>query len=283
MSVKIIVDSGTDVPANNSYDVTVVPLHVTFGETTYYDGISITHTEFYKRMIEFNTLPVTSQVNPAEFEAVIDKVKTTSPDDEIVIITMSSNLSGTYQSARIAAEEFENVWVVDSLNVSIGAHALVDYAVILRDKGLSGKEIAEILTEKREKCHAIAMLNTLEYLKRGGRISKTAALAGGVLQLKPVITSVEGRIELIGAARGSKHASNRLNEDISRLGGIDGTMPIQLGYSGISDALLKKYIEDSVRLLPEGMTVDNCPIMTIGCAVGTHAGPDAIAVGFFTK
>lgn len=283
MSVRIIVDSGTDVPADNTYGITVVPLHITFGDESFTDGYTMNHTDFYKHLVEFDTLPVSSQVNPTEFETAIDNVKSIAPDDEILIITMSSGLSGTYQSACIAAENFENVVVVDSLNVSIGAHAMVNYAIRLRDNGMSAKEISNAIIEKREKCHSIAMLNTLEFLKRGGRISKTAALAGGVLQLKPVITTKEGKIELLGAARGSKHTSNRLNEDISRLGGIDETMPIQLGYSGLSDALLMKYINDSAHLLPQGITTENCPIMTIGCAVGTHSGPDAIAVGFFSK
>lgn len=283
MAVRIIVDSGTDIPSKNNQDIKVVPLHVTFDNVTYEDGLTITHDQFYKRLIEFDSLPVSSQVNPAEFAEAINSEKCAHPDDEILILTMSSELSGTYQSALIAADDFEDVYVIDTLNVSIGARAFVDYAVRLRDQGLSAKEMLDILIEKRPKCHAIAMLNTLEFLKRGGRISKTAAVAGGILQLKPVITTNEGRIDLMGAARGSKSANNHLNNDIAKLGGIDPDMPIQLGYSGISDALLRVYIEDSAHLLPPGITPENCPIMTIGCAVGTHAGPDAIALGFFTK
>lgn len=280
MAVRIVADSGSDISGYQHDLLSIVPLHVTFGEETYLDGVELTHQEFYEKLIEYDTLPVSSQANPSQFLDVITPL--IEAGDEVVIVCMSSELSGTYQSACIAAADFDSgVYVIDSLSVSIGTRALVDYALKLAESGKPAAEIAEILLDKRDKLHAMAMLDTLEYLKKGGRINPAVALAGSVLQLKPVIATKEGRVDLLGAARGSKKALARLEDEAEKYGGMDFEMPIWLGYSGLSDAVLKKYIADCAPLL-EKFTSD-APIMTIGCAVGTHSGPGAIAVGFFSK
>ncbi len=131
---------------------------------------------------------------------------------------------------------------------------------------------------EEEKIVVVALVDTLEYLKRGGRISKTAAFAGGILNIKPVLSVIDGEIHLMGKARGSKMGTNLLIQEIDKAGGIDFSRPILLGYSGISDALLQKYIEDS-RHIWEG-NLNKIRYTTVGSVIGTHAGPGAVVVAF---
>lgn len=146
---------------------------------------------------------------------------------------------------------------------------------------MSAKEIAAALTIEREKVLVVALIDTLEYLKRGGRISKTTAVVGGVLNIKPVASIDNGVINILGKARGSKMGNNLLVEEIAKGGGVDFSKPVLLGYTGISDSLLLKYIEDSKHLW-EG-NLDEVRYETIGSVIGTHAGPGAVAVAFFKK
>jgi DegV family protein with EDD domain len=182
----------------------------------------------------------------------------------------------------IAAEEYRNrVYLVDSEIVSVGERILVDYAVSLRDAGLDAAEIASVLEEKKKSVCVVALLDTLEYLKKGGRISAAAAFAGGLLSIKPVVSIEDGEVVILGKARGSKQGSNMLMQMIEKKNGIDFKMPVMLGYTGLSDALLQKYISDSESIWKNN--VDALPISTIGGTIGTHAGPGAIAVAFFHK
>lgn len=197
------------------------------------------------------------------------------------MITISSKLSGTYQSAMIAAAGCSSVYVVDSENASVGCGILVGLALRYLRDGMTASAIAEKLQEDKKKIVVIALLDTLEYLKRGGRISKAAAFAGGLLNIKPVISIADGEIQLLGKARGSKMGNNLLAQQIQKVGGIDFTKPVLLGYTGLSDVLLQKYIEDSSYLW--SAPLDAVRYMSIGSVIGAHAGPGAIAVAFFRK
>ena len=201
--------------------------------------------------------------------------------DSAVVITLSGKLSGTYQSACIAAEEFRQIYVVDSRTAAIGTGILAEYALSCAEAGQSAEEIAAQLEEKREDVCLVALLDTLEYLKRGGRISKTVALAGGLLNIKPVVTVRDGEVVLIGKARGSRQGNNLLTEKIRACGGIDFGMPILLGYSGLSDTLLKKYVEDSRALWQDG--AEKLDAALISGVIGTHTGPGVVAAAFFRK
>ena len=280
MSVRIIVDSTADMSPETKAKMTVVPLTVHFGEEEYIDGVTITHQMFYEKLIESDVLPQTSQANPAEFMDVFEQV--VEEGDTAVVITVASKLSGTYQSAMIAAAEYpESIFVVDSQTVAIGAGILAEYALQLAESGMDAKEIAEQIALERENVCLIAMLDTLEYLKKGGRISKTAAMAGGVLNLKPVVCVKDGEILTLGKARGSKQGNNLLVTEIQKTGGVDFDKPIMLGYTGLSDVLLQKYIEDSKALWEEG--AEELRSTPIGSVVGTHAGPGAVAAAFFKR
>ena len=277
--VNIIVDSTADITEDVKERLTVVPLTLRFGDEEYIEGVTIQKKEFYQKLIESDVLPKTSQAVPADFSDIFEKIA--AAGESAVVITLSSKLSGTWQSAMIAAREYEDsVYVVDSRNVAIGAAILAKLALRLVDEGMGAREIVERLEKEREKICLIAMLDTLEYLKKGGRISAAAAFAGGVLSIKPVVCIRDGEIVILGKARGSKQGNNLLVSEIRETGGIDFTKPILLGYTGLDDTLLQKYIEDSKALWEEG--ISSLETTMIGSVIGTHAGPGAVAVAFFS-
>lgn len=278
--VRIVIDSACDMELSRAEELGLdfMPLKTIFGEDEYLDGVTISHEQFFEKLIECGTMPTTSQISPYDFEKKFEEIK--AAGDTAVVITLSSLLSGTYQSATIAASDYGDcITVIDSLNVCIGEQNLVMLAVRLRDQGLSAVEIASQLEDAKHRVKVLAVFDTLEYLKRGGRISKTAAWAGNVLSIKPVISIEKGEVAILGKARGSKNGNNMLIQQINQSNGIDFSMPYTLAYSGLSDVLLKKYITDSSAIW-EGHT-DSLPVSTIGATIGTHAGPGAIAVSYF--
>lgn len=279
MTTRIIVDSTADLVPEIKERVHIVPLTVHFGDEEYIDGVTIDHETFYNRLIESDVLPTTSQATPDAFMKEFDKIK--EAGEEAVVITLASKFSGTYQSAMIAASEYENIYVVDSTSAAMGSGILVELAFKLLDEGKKAAEIALILEEEKKKIVVVALVDTLEYLKKGGRISKAVAFAGGVLNIKPVLSVIDGEINMLGKARGSKMGNNLLVQEIDKAGGIDFTKPVLLGYSGISDALLLKYIEDS-RHIWEG-NLNEVRYTSVGSVIGTHAGPGAVVVAFFKK
>ncbi len=278
--IRIITDSASDIPQNNPYAITVLPMSIRFGNTEYKDGLDLEPKEFYEKLIESDELPATSLISPATFEE--EYKSAIDSGEKVVVITVSSNLSGTYQSALLAAVDYpDDVFVVDSKNVAVGENIVVLLAAELKNKGLSAKEIAEELDREKEKIHVLAVLDTLEYLKKGGRISSAVAFVGGALNLKPVVAVKDGKVEMIGKARGSKNGNNYLVKEIENTSGVDFTKPLCLGYAGLNDTLLQKYIEDSSSLW-EGYK-DRLNISPIGATIGTHCGPGTIAVAFFAK
>ena len=279
MAVRIIVDSSTDVSETYRSKIRVVPLAVCFGQTEYLDGVTLDKQDFYKKLVESDVLPTTSQATPAAFDEIFREVA--AAGDSAVVITLASTLSGTYQSACLAAGNYENIHVVDGMTVAIGTGVLAEFAVDLAESGMKAEQIAEEVALKREDVRVIALLDTLEYLKKGGRISKTVAFAGGVLNIKPVVTLEDGQVQLIGKARGSRNGNNLLVEKINESGGVDFSRPVLLGYTGLTSALLDKYEADSCDLW-QGHTekLERCLMCSV---IGTHAGPGAVAVAFFRK
>ena len=277
MKTRIIVDSTTDLIPEIKNRVNVVPLTVRFDTEEFIDGVTIDHKTFYEKLIETDIVPTTSQATPDAFMKEFEKAK--EAGESAVVITVSSKFSGTYQSATIAAEDYENIYIVDSGSVAIGSSILVELAVKLMDEGLEAKEIVEKLEEVKNKIVIVALVDTLEYLKKGGRVSKTVAFAGTVLNIKPVLSVANGEISILGKARGSKMGNNLLVQEIEKAGGVDFTKPVLLGYSGLTDNLLLKYIEDSKGLWED--RAENLRYTSIGSVIGTHVGPGAVAVAFF--
>ena len=279
MKTRIIADSSADLMNKEKVQVTLVPLSITFDEEEYKDGVTIDHKTFYEKLIESDVLPTTSQVAPFDFAEKFKEVE--EAGESAVVITISSKLSGTYQSAMIAANDFENIYVVDGASAAIGGGILVEYALKLADQGMEAKEIAKELEKVKENVVVVALVDTLEYLRKGGRVSSAVAFVGGVLNIKPVLSLTNGEINMLGKARGSKQGNNLLVQEIEKSGGVDFSKPVLLGYTGITDSLLVKYIEDS-KAIWEG-NLDEIRYTTIGSAIGTHVGPGAIAVAFFKK
>ncbi len=279
MKTRIIVDSTADLIPSLKERVFTVPLTVRFGTEEYIDGVTIDKKAFYEKLIESAELPTTSQATPDAFMKEFEKVK--EAGDEALVITLASKLSGTYQSAMIAAADYDNIYIVDADSAAIGNGILVERAFQLLDSGFTAKEIAKTLEEEKKKIIVLALVDTLEYLKKGGRISKTVAMVGGMLNIKPLISIDQGVINILGKARGPKMGNTMLLEEIEKAGGIDFAKPLLFGYTGVSNESLLKFIEDSKDLL-EG-NVNEIKYETVGSVIGTHAGPGAVAIAFFKK
>lgn len=273
--IHIITDSASDISQEDALrlGVKVLPMIITIGEKEYRDGIDLSAQEFYEKLIESDELPKTSQINPFRFVEEFEKLN----GEEAIVILISKELSGTYQSASLAAQDFPNVHIINSNNVAIGEKLLVVLAHDLIKQGKSAQEIIDIIGEKKNDICLIALLDTLEYLKKGGRISSTTAFFGEMLSIKPVIEIRDGKVAMIGKARGSRNANNKLREFIANYNGIDFSLPYELAYTGLSTALLDKYIKDSQDLYGDKKIY----ISQIGPTIGTHVGPGAIAVAFF--
>lgn len=282
MAIRIIADSGCDITQEEARElgIEILPIKTIFGETEYRDGIDLTHEEFFEKLIESDIFPTTSQISPFEYEQKYEEIK--KDGDQAIVITLSSKLSGCFQSANIAAEDYEGiVFPVDSLSVTAGERILIEYAVRLREQGLQIQEIIEKLEERKHKIRLIALLDTLEYLKKGGRISAAAAMAGALLSIKPVVAIENGEVTVLGKARGSKAGNNMLREMVNKEGVIDFSMPFALVYSGLSDELLQKYKKDNRDLFEDA--VGDIQGYSLGCAIGTHIGPGAIGTAFFVE
>lgn len=275
MSVRIIVDSTADLLPEIRERVSIVPLTVHFGDEQYLDGMTITHREFYEKLLSSDELPKTSQATPVTFEKVFRQI--TEKGDTAVVLTMAQKLSGTYQSACIAAEDYPGIFVVDSATTTIGLSILTELALSLADSGMEAEAVAARLNQEKNDIQILAIFDTLEFLKRGGRISAAAAFTGGLLNIKPVLSIADGQIQTIGKARGPKLGNKLLAEEIQKAGGIDFSRPVLLGYTGLSDSRLLNFMEDWEHNSPD------LRYTSIGSVVGTHAGPDAFAVAFFKK
>ena len=284
MSVRIIVDSASDVTLSFAKELGLgfAPLKTNLGGVEYRDGVDIVPDKFYGMLEANKELAHTSQVNAGEFTAIFKEA--VSKGDEVLAITISSGLSGTYQAAKVAAADFEGkVFVVDSLSATAGEQVLIAHAIKLRDEGKSAKEIFDVLQELRHRVKLFVRVETLEYLKRGGRVSKAAAFVGGLLQFMPVLTlNGEGKLETVGKARGARMSHKMVNDSIAAVGGIDFDMPVAITYAGdIKDGTVDAYLRDSESTY--GAHRDALSIGQLGCVIGTHTGPGAIVVAFVAK
>lgn len=282
LGVKIITDSSCDLSLEEAkeLDITIIPLHITIGDDEYLDGVELDSKTFFEKLPTFKEFPKTSQAIPATYEEYFSEA--TKNGDDVICITLSSDLSGCFQSANIASEDFDGkVYVIDSRTASASIAVLVEYACQLRDSGMSAKEMYETLEAEKGKIRLIALLDTLEYLKKGGRISAAAAFAGELLSIKPVIAVEDGPVHMLGKARGTKNGRNLLTEFIEKKGPVDFDRPHCLIYSGVEATALDEYLDIHKDLYPGD--VNAIKKRRIGCAIGSHIGPGAIGVVFFSK
>lgn len=278
--IKLMIDSAADIGRDEAAakGIIMVPMLITIGEEEFYDGVDLSAQRFWEKMVESDVLPKTSLINDFRWEEAF--AEHTKGGDELIVITISSKLSGTYESAKRAAENFANsVYVIDSLNACVGERLLCEYAQRLIKQGLSAQEIVTELEEKKTKLKVMALLGTLEYLKKGGRISTTVAFAGELISLKPVVGVVNGEVKLLGKAIGSKKGNNLLNKLVQDAGGIDFSMPVATVWSGLDTAMLDKYVADSASLWSG--RIASVPKFLLGATIGTHVGPGAVGVAFF--
>ncbi|MBQ7339660.1 MAG: DegV family protein [Clostridia bacterium] len=280
MAVKILIDSASDINKEQAKEmgVELISMTINFGEEEFYDGVDLYPEDFYKKLVNSKDFPRTSQINPFRWEEKFKEL--TENGDQVVAIVMSSKLSGTYQSAVLASEKFNGVYVIDSYTVAVGERILLEYAISLKNKGLSGKEIADKLEENKNRVRLYAIVNTLEYLKKGGRISATVAFAGELLSIKPVLGVCDGEAKILGKAMGTKRGNHSLNALVNQAK-VDKDMPFGALWSGTDSSLLDKFLADSSTTWKEDL--GEIPRHIIGCTIGTHAGPGAFGFAFFAK
>ncbi len=278
--IKIMIDSAADIGRDEAVEkgIIMLPMLITIGEEEFYDGVDLSAQKFWEKLVESDVLPKTSLINSFRWEEAF--AEHTKGGDELIVITISSKLSGTYESAKRAAEKFaKSVYVIDSLNACVGERLLCEYALRLVAQGRTAQEIVTELEEKKTKLKVMALLGTLEYLKKGGRISSAVAFAGELISLKPVVGVVNGEVKLLGKAIGSKKGNNLLNKLVQDAGGIDFSMPVATIWSGLDRAMLDKYVTDSANLWSG--RIASVPKFLIGATIGTHVGPGAVGVAFF--
>ena len=279
MAVKFIIDSASDILPSEckKLDAIYVPLTVRFGDKEFADGVDLSHKKFYKMLTSGEEAhPTTSQASPAVWAEYMEQV--VENGDTAVVITVSSKLSGTYQSACIAAADFEGkVFVVDSLNATIAERLLLEYGFRLAQEGLDAAAIAARLDEAKHNISIYARVDTLEYLRKGGRIGAASAVVGTMLNIKPLIAIQDGVVLNVSKARGAKAADKMLRELVTKSGGIDFSKPMCAAYSGLEDDNLKTFLADSTELL----CGTEIPVATLGCVIGAHVGPGAVAIAYF--
>lgn len=278
--IKIITDSTCDLSAEmlEQLGVQQLPLTVSFGSESFRDGVDISHEEFYRRLAAADQLPTTSQLNPDVLAGVFAEHR--ARGDEVVGIFLSSELSGTVQSARIAREAVggEGIYIVDSRQVTVGLGLLVERAAHLAGSGMSGAEVAAAVEELSRRQRLLAVVGTLKYLKMGGRISAATALVGGILGISPIVAVQNGRVELIGKARGRKAAMHWISERVAQEE-LDLSQPIAFGHSDCPEAM-RECMDCFESLCHQAAGVVTG---SIGSTVGTHAGPGATGIVYFVK
>ncbi len=283
--IKILIDSASDIVQEEAIKkgIEMIPMEVRFKDEVYYDGVNLSHIQFFEKLIESDELPKTSLINEFRFEEKMEEM--IQGGNQLLVITISSKLSGTYDAARAAAKKFKDqVYVLDSLSATAGERILCDYALELIKQNKNFQEIQKELEAKKRKIQILAVVDTLKYLRKGGRISSITAFAGEMFSIKPVISVIDGEVKVVGKARGSKKSNNLLMELVNQCGGIDFKMPYGALYSGLSKEYLNKYLVDSEILWKDYVrNMNEIPTYMIGSTIGTHVGPNAIGVTFFSK
>ena len=278
MAVRIVTDGSCDIDPSLQAErgIRILPLRVFFGEQAYVEGENLTREEFYEKLAEARELPKTAQITPVEFEDVFRPI--VEAGDGVVVLPISRELSGTYQSALIAKEAFPgaDIYVVDTQAVTFSLALLVERAAELRDQGKSAAEIARQIEALVPRVRLYAVIDDLKYLRMGGRLSTAGAVVGSLLGIKPIIALQGGKVVNIGKTRGLKAAYDDLSDRAVRE--MEEGQPLYFGHSHAPDR--EAELEEALRSripLPERR------LMAIGSVVGTHAGPGCTGLAFVAK
>lgn len=280
MGVRIITDSTSDIDKIEAQQmgISVVPLKVLFGDKEYREGIDINMEDFYKKLRETDKLPTTSQPAPDDFIEYFKEAK--EAGDSIIVILIASKFSGTVQSSMIAKDivEYDNIHIIDSTTTITGLRLLVEEATRLREQNVEAKDIVDKLNELKDKIVLLAMVDTLEYLHKGGRLSKSSTILGTLLKFKPILQVKDGVIGVLGKERGTNKGIAKVLELMDEVGEVDYDYPAYFGYTAEDDKglLLKERASEKY-----GLT--NTNLYPVGCVVGTHAGPGASVVAYIRK
>lgn len=278
--IKIITDSTSDIDVAyaKELNIDIVPLKVIIDGKEYKDRVDLQPDQFYSLLEKSEVLPTTSQPSPQEFLNYYQEAKENG--DSVIVMTLSGTISGTYQSANIAKDlaEYENIYVIDSLNATQALRLLVLKAIALREEGKDAETIFNELQAYKERVRIVAFVDTLEYLCKGGRMSKTVAAAGTLLKVKPIIGLRDGKLEMFSKARGTVKATAKIIELIHEDGEIDFNEPICIGYTGNDEGLEK--FEQTLR---NEFKFDDVLHGFVGPVIGTHAGPGARLIAYVKK
>lgn len=277
--IRIIVDSSADYRSEElkEKNIEIVPLTVMFGDQTYIEGQNLTRDGFYEMLSGTEDFPTTSQPSPEKFLEIFKDARENG--DDVICILLSSALSGTCQSALLAKNiaDYDNIYIIDSLSATHPIRFMVDYACKLREESVPANVIAEKVESLKSRTKVIAALDTLEYLKRGGRISKTAAAIGDLANIKPIITvTEEGTVAVLGKALGKNKAVSSLIKSLQTLD-IDPDFPIYSVYT---------YGQENCERLEKKMEANSFEIvdrLQVGTVIGTHVGPGAFGYAFVQK
>lgn len=283
MATKIIIDSASDITMEEAEKLGIIllPIEIQFEDSGYLDGENITKEEFYNKLKVCTSLPKTSQINPMRYKEIFEQV--VSNGDEAVVLCLSSKLSGTYNGARLTAQEYEGkIFAIDTKNACVGQRILCFYALELIKKGYNAKKIAEELEKVKDKVRVIAVIDTLKYLRMGGRLSAVAGFVGEMMAIKPLIcVNLDGGLDVIGKAMGYKKGHKMLVDIFKKEGEIDLNKPYVFGYSGNDLKNINEFIDINAKEIFDNPT--EVPLYQIGSTIGTHVGPGAIAIAYFVK
>ncbi len=278
--MRILTDTTSDITLSQaqSLNVDMVSLKVIFNEEVYEDQRTLSTQAFYQKMENSDLLPTTSQPSPQDFLTYFEDVK--AKKEEMIVIVLSSALSGTYQSAMIAKSlcEYEKIYIIDSMTTTLGLQALVHVAIQLRQEGKDTLDIVETLEQLKYKIRLVALVDTLDNLIRGGRLSKSAGFAGKLLKVKPLLSLNQGQLGVFSKARGHHKAMLGMMQEIEKQGGIDTHYPVYFGYTGLDDPLAPL-----IALVKEQYSLEKEYQSCIGPVIGVHAGSGALGVAYFIK
>ncbi len=276
MAIKLVIDSTADATEEQvkRLGLNVVPLVVNFGEKSYLDGVDIVRDEFFAKLATSEKLPTTSQPAPASFVKMYEELA--GPDDEIISILLSSKLSGTCESAKMAKEIIgsDKIHIIDSGSASIGIMLIVEKAYELISQGLSAKEIVAQLEEFKSKVIIYVGVDTLKYLEKGGRLSKGAAVIGTMLNFKPIIKIKNGVLESVDKVRGKAKMLNWLEETAEK------NINVKNGRVGVFHSQNEELALNLKGKIEEKFEGVETIVAEVGCVIGTHIGPNAVAVAY---
>lgn len=274
----IVTDTGSDILEREAerMGVRLVSICSNFRDEVFRQNTEENFRLFYEKLKQEEELPVSSQPSPADFLEVYEKAE--EEGEEVLVITISSCLSGTYNGALLAKDmaDYDKIHVVDSLQASLSERLLVEYAVRLRDRGMKIEEIVEALEDAKKRIILTGVPESLLYLKKGGRISPVVAAVGGAIGIKPVLQLKDGIIECCAKARGMKMARSSMRAFLEQ-NTVDTSMPVMFAHSA-NEEMGREFMQETA----EKCGLSDCRLHEVGMAIGTHIGPNAVLLCFLS-